>query len=86
MDWNLLGGTRVAVKKLGVFDTVTPVVIYFLWNEGHADTILQELKQILLEMLPILLGGKHEALPPMALRKQIRIPGQVIADFQNLSF
>ena len=89
MDWNLLGGTRLAVKNLSVFDTVTPVVIYFLWNEGHADTILHELKQILSEFQPILLGsgGKQETLPPMALRKQIpRIPGQITADFQNLSF
>ena len=89
VDWNLLGGTRLAVKNLGVFDTVTPVVIYFLWNEGHADTILHELKQILSEFLPILIGGggEQETLPPMALRKQIpRIPGQITSDFQNLSF
>ena len=67
VDWNLLGGTRLAVKHLGVFDTVTPVVIYFLWNEGHAETILRELQEMLSEMLPVLIGGEQETLPPMAL-------------------
>ena len=87
VDWNMLGGTRLAVKTLGVFDTVTPMVIYFLWNEGHAPTILAELQRMLSEMLPAVMGGEQEELPPMALRKQIpRIPGQVTADFQNLSF
>ena len=87
VDWNILGGTRLAVKNLGVFDTVTPMVIYFLWNEGHEATILRELQQILSMAAPTVLGGEQDALPPMALRKQIpRIPGQVTTDFQNLSF
>ena len=86
VDWNILGGTRLAVKNLGVFDTVTPMVIYFLWNEGHADTVLRELQHILLMVLPGVFEGE-QVLPPMTLRKQIpRIPGQVTADFQNLSF
>lgn len=87
VDWNILGGTRLAVKSLGVFDTVTPLVIYFLWNEGHAPTILDELKRILSSVSPALLGGEQAPLPPMALRKQIpRIPGQITSDFQHLSF
>ena len=87
MDWNILGGTRLSVKTLGVFDTVTPMVIYFLWNEGHGPTILNKLQCMLSEFLPILSGGEQEELPSMTLRKQLpRIPGQVSTDFQNLSF
>jgi hypothetical protein len=77
----------VSVKNLGVFDTITPMVIYFLLNKGHGPTILAGLQRMLLEILPVLMGGEQEELPLMALRKQIpRIPGQVMADFKNLSF
>ena len=87
VDWNILGGTRLAVKNLGGFDTVTPLVIYFLWNEGHGPTILRELQHILSSVSTTLLGGEQAPLPPMALRKQIpRIPGQVTSEFQNLPF
>jgi hypothetical protein len=71
VDWNILRGTRLAVKNLGVFDTVTPMVIYFLWNDGHGPTILQELQQILSTVAPVLLGGEQAELPSMALRKQV---------------
>ncbi len=32
VDWTILGGTQLAVKKLGYFDTCTPIVIYFLYG------------------------------------------------------
>jgi hypothetical protein len=87
VDWNILRGTTLAVKNLGVFDTVTPMVIYFLWNDGHGPMILKELQQILSMVAPILLGGEQAELPPMALRKEVpQIPGQVTTDFQNLLF
>jgi hypothetical protein len=87
VDWNMQGGTRLSVKSLGVFDTVTPMVIYFLWNEGHGPTLLGELQQILSQAAPASLGGEQAAIPSMALRKQIpRIPGQDTSDFNNLSF
>ena len=86
VDWSILGGTRLAVKALNYFDTCTPIAIYFLWNEGHSDTILQELKTILLSVIPVEIGGPIPSLPPLALRKNIpRTPGQVSVDFNNLS-
>ena len=86
VDWSILGGTRLAVKALNFFDTCTPIAIYFLWNEGHNDTILQELKMILLSVLPAGIDGSIPTLPPLALRKTIpRTPGQVTVDFNNLS-
>jgi hypothetical protein len=86
VDWSILGGTRLAVKALNYFDTCTPIAIYFLWNEGHSDTILQELKTILLSVIPVEIGGPIPTLPPLALRKNIpRTPGQVSVDFNNLS-
>ena len=86
VDWSILGGTRLAVKALNFFDTCTPIAIYFLWNEGHSDTILQELKTILLSVLPAGIDGSIPSLPPLALRKTIpRTPGQVTVDFNNLS-
>jgi hypothetical protein len=47
VDWSMLGGTQLAVKLLGYFDTTTLITIYFLWNEAHAPTLLEELKAIL---------------------------------------
>ena len=85
VDWSILGGTRLAVKALNFFDTCTPIAIYFLWNEGHSDTLLNELKAILLSVIPAELGGTTPSLPPLALRKTIpRTPGQVTTDFNNL--
>lgn len=52
VDWSLLGGTRLAVKALNYFDTCTPIAIYFLWNEGHSSTLLDELSTILLSVVP----------------------------------
>ena len=86
VDWSILGGTRLAVKALNYFDTCTPIAIYFLWNEGHSETILQELQTILLSVIPAEAGGLIPSLPPLALRKTIpRTPGQVTVDFNNLS-
>lgn len=86
VDWSILGGTRLAVKALNYFDTCTPIAIYFLWNEGHSETILQELKTILLSVIPVEIGRPIPTLPPLALRKTIpRTPGQVTVDFNNLS-
>jgi hypothetical protein len=86
VDWSILGGTRLAVKALNYFDTCTPIAIYFLWNEGHSETILQELKTILLSVIPVEIGGPIPTLPPLALRKNIpRTPGQLTVDFNNLS-
>ena len=86
VDWSILGGTRLAVKALNYFDTCTPIAIYFLWNEGHSETILQELQTILLSVIPVEIGGSTPTLPPLALRKNIpRTPGQVTVDFNNLS-
>ena len=45
VDWTMMGGNKLAVKTLGYFDTCTPIVIYFLWNEGHPDTLLEELNK-----------------------------------------
>lgn len=86
VDWSILGGTRLAVKALNYFDTCTPIAIYFLWNEGHSETILQELKTILLSVIPVEIGGPIPTLPPLALRKNIPCtPGQLTVDFNNLS-
>ena len=85
VDWNMLGGMRLAVKSLGFFDTCTPIVMYFLWNEGHAPTLLTELKSILSSVATPNMGGSSIDLPPLAMRKQIpRTPGQVTADFNSL--
>lgn len=86
VDWSILGGMRIGVKELCYFDTCTPVAIYFLWNEGHVPMLLNELRTILESVTTLELGGASIPLPPLALRKQIpRIPGQVTADFNNLS-
>jgi hypothetical protein len=87
VDWTILGGTRLAVKKLGYFETCTPIVIYFLWNEGHAETLLEELKMILSTASSLDSDGATLTLPPMSLRKQIpRIPGQATEKFNHLSY
>ena len=66
---------------------MTPLVIYFLWNDGDGPSILKELQQILGMVSQVLLGGEQMDIPPIALHKQIQeIPGQVTTDFQNLSF
>ena len=86
VDWSILGGTRLTVKALNYFDTCTPIAIYFLWNEGHSATLLDELSTILLSAIPVEAGGVLPTLPPLALRKNIpRTPGQVTADFNSLS-
>ena len=85
-DWSILGGQRLAIKSLGFFDTCTPIAIYFLWNEGHMPTLLEELKTILNTASTFEADGSTPLLPPMFLRKLIpRIPGQVTEAFNQLS-
>ena len=67
VDWNILGGMRLAVKSLGVFDTVTPLVIYFLWNNGHGPSILRELQNILEVVAPSFAAGEQSEVPTIAL-------------------
>ncbi len=87
VDWSMLGGTRLAVKSLGYFDTCAPIVIYFLWNEAYAPTLLEEFKTILNSVSHLEIGGASLPLPPMVLRKQIpRTPGQVTEKYNHLSF
>ena len=86
VDWSMLGGTRLTVKSLGFFDTSTPIAIYFLWNEGHAPTLLEEFKTILNSVSHLESGGASLPLPQMSLRKQVpRTPGQVTETFNHLS-
>ncbi len=87
VDWSMLGGTRLTVKSLGFFNTSTPIAIYFLWNEGHAPTLLEEFKTILNSVSHLESGGANLPLPQMSLWKQVpRTPGQVTETFNHLSF
>ncbi len=86
VDWSMLGGTCLAVKSLGFFDTCSPIAIYFLWNEGHPLTLMEELKTILNSVSTLDTGGAASPLLQMSLRKQIPwIPGQVTESFNHLS-
>jgi hypothetical protein len=87
VDWSMLGGNRLGVKSLGYFNTTTPIAIYFLWNEAHAETLVEELKVILHSVSQVETGGANQALPEISLRKQVpRIPGQITEKFNNLSY
>lgn len=49
MEWGRQNGEQIAVKTVQTHDTVTPVAIFFLWNDWPADLFLPELQEILTE-------------------------------------
>jgi hypothetical protein len=64
MEWGRQNGDRVAVKAVQYHDTCTPIALFFLWNEGPADTFIQELTLILKTAWEVALLNKDELLPP----------------------
>ena len=94
IEWTRAGGSRLMVKSLPCFDTVSPLVFYYLFNETHPATILEEFKKILshtqdlcshdMEDMDIDIALGH--LPEMSFRKMIpKIPGQDTTSFKHIS-
>ena len=94
IEWTRAGGTRLMVKTLPCFETMSPLVFYYLYNESHPATILEEFKKILLQTqifctddsdlsdATVALGP----LPAMAFRKMVpKIPGQDTSSFKHIS-
>lgn len=76
MEWCRQNGERIAVKTVQTHDTVSPIAIFFLWNEGAPDLFLPELQKILTLCWEYGLATHDEFLPPtiaipeIALKKQ----------------
>ena len=76
MEWCRQNGERIAVKSVQTHDTISPVAIFFLWNEGSPDLFLPELQKILTLCWEYGLAKHDEFLPPiialpeLALKKQ----------------
>lgn len=61
VDWNILGGTRLAIKTLGVFNAVTLIVLYFLWNDDHSPSILKDSKSWVESLQYYWVGNKQKS-------------------------
>ncbi len=75
------------------FDTMTPLVVYYLFNESQAATILEEFQKILINTqllcandMDTSVEATMGALPSMAFRKLVpKIPGQDTSSFKHIS-
>ena len=95
IEWTRAGGSRLMIKSLPCFDTVCPLVFYYLYNDTHPTTILEELKKILTHTQELCMNDMEAMdsveitlndLPEMTLRKMIpKIPGQDTSTFKHIS-
>ncbi len=84
IEWTRTGGSRLILKALQCFDTMTPLVFYYLFNESQAAIILEEFQKILpntqllcIDDMDTSVEATMGALPSMAFRKLVpKIPGQ----------
>ncbi len=93
IEWTRMGGSRLMLKALQCFDTMTPLFFYYLFNESQAATILEEFQKTLINTQ--LLGSNDmdtsvEAtmgvLPSMAFHKLVpKVPGQDTLSFKHIS-
>ena len=94
IEWTRAGGSRLMVKSLPCFDTVCPLVFYYLFNETHPATLIEEFKRILAHTQALCVDDPDMIdvdisiyeLPEMSLRKMIpKIPGQDTTSFKHIS-
>ena len=95
IEWTRAGGSRLMIKSLPCFDTVCPLVFYYLFNDTHPLTLLVELRKILTHTQELCLNDLETMdcldatlndLPEMTLRKMIpKIPGQDTSSFKHIS-
>ena len=64
MEWCRQNGERMAVKTVQNHDTITPILIFFLWNEGPPDLFIQELKTALTQCWEYGIARFDSSLPP----------------------
>jgi hypothetical protein len=72
---------------------MTPLVVYYLFNESQAATILEEFQKILINTqllcandMDTSVEATMGALPSMAFRKLVpKIPGQDTSSFKHIS-
>jgi hypothetical protein len=63
MEWCRQNGDRLAVKAVQCHDTVTPIALFFLWNEGPIQTYVTELITIFRKCWECALLDKDDSLP-----------------------
>ena len=95
IEWTRAGGTRLMIKSLPCFDTVSPLVFYYLFNDTHPDTLREEFKKILTLTQNLCMDDFADMsdasvvlsdLPEMTFRKMIpKIPGQDTSSLKHLS-
>lgn len=77
MEWCRQNGDRLAVKSVQCHDTITPIALFFLWNEGATDTLVSELSSIFRKCWECALLDNDESvpkaiiLPEFALKKSL---------------
>ena len=64
MEWCRQNGERMVVKTVQDHDTITPILIFFLWNEGPPDLFIQELRTALTQCWEYGLARFDTSLPP----------------------
>ncbi len=64
MEWGQQNGNRIKVKAVQCHDTCTPIALFFLWNDGPADTFISELTTILRTAWEVALLNKDKLVPP----------------------
>jgi hypothetical protein len=82
------------LKALQYFDTMTPLVFYYLFNESQVATILEEFQKILtntqllcIDDMDTSVEATMGALPSMAFRKLVlKVPGQDTLSFKHISY
>ena len=94
IEWTRAGGSRLMVKALPCFDTISPLVFYYLFNDTNPATLVAEFKKILTATQMLCIDESdisnieilNYALPEMAFRKMIpKIPGQDTSAFKHIS-
>jgi hypothetical protein len=93
VDRKFLRFIYLMLKALQCFNTMTPLVFYYLFNESQTATILEEFQKILTNMQLLCIDDMDTsvdatmgALPSMAFRKLVpKVPGQDTSSFKHIS-
>jgi hypothetical protein len=93
IEWTRVGGSILKLKALQCFDTMTPLVFCYLFNESHAATILEEFWKILINTQLLYINNMDTSvedsmgvLPTMALHKLVpKVVGQDTSSFKHIS-
>ncbi len=93
VKWTRAGGSRLMLKALQCFDTMTPLIFYYLFNESQAATILEEFQKIstntqllCIDDMDTSVEATMGALPSMAFCKLVpKVPGKDTLSFKHIS-